>query len=209
MLKHLLSLLLVVPAVLGHSSHGRTDLTSVKEAFKADEIVPQIIPRFEPIAQATLTFNYANGSSVVISGPGTRIQRNDAQIAPAITIGYGRHPPKYYVGVIVDPDAPSRQNPIRRSIRHYLARDLTIDRKTGFLKNFTAVANEYRGPNPPAGSGGHRYIFFLYKQPKNLDISFLDLNNRTNFNLAEFVEKTGLGDPIAGNYFVSEYQAPA
>jgi hypothetical protein len=50
MLKHFLSLLLVVPAVLGHSSHGRTDLTSVKEAFKADEIVPQIIPRFEPIA---------------------------------------------------------------------------------------------------------------------------------------------------------------
>lgn len=174
MLKHLLSLLLVVPAVLGHSSHGRTDLTSVKEAFKADEIVPQIIPRFEPIAQATLTFNYANGSSVVISGPGTRIQRNgivipwahnsyyqrlstspDAQIAPAITIGYGRHPPKYYVGVIVDPDAPSRQNPIRRSIRHYLARDLTIDRKTGFLKNFTAVANEYRGPNPPGKYSMH------------------------------------------------------
>lgn len=49
-----------------------------------------------------------------------------------------------------------------------------------------------------AGSGGHRYIFFLYKQPKNLDISFLDLNNRTNFNLAEFAEKTGLGGEHAG-----------
>jgi hypothetical protein len=48
------------------------------------------------------------------------------------------------------------------------------------------------------GSGGHRYIFFLYRQPKELDISFLDLNNRTNFNLAEFAEKTGLGGEYTG-----------
>lgn len=136
-----------------------------------------------------------------------------------------------FVGVIVDPDAPSRTDPTRRSIRHYLAPDLTVGENSvyvGYSKLLsnatygTPAANDFRGPNPPIGSGPHRlypfsyrnirnrlltgrrYIFFLYSQPVDFDYSFLDLNDRASFNLSSFAERTGLEEPLAGTYFLTE-----
>lgn len=130
----------------------------------------------------------------------------------------------------MDPDAPSRADPTRRSIRHYLASDLTIGDNSIYVKGSkllsnatsgTPAANDFRGPNPPIGSGPHRlylhpvipekqlltrnrYIFFLYSQPVNFDYSFLDLADRASFNLSSFAERTGLGEPLAGTYFLTE-----
>lgn len=65
----------------------------------------------------------------------------------------------------MDPDAPSRADPTRRSIRHYLAPDLTVGKDSIYIKDTqvlsnatygTAAANDFRGPNPPIGSGPHR-----------------------------------------------------
>ncbi|KAH0610692.1 uncharacterized protein H6S33_012219 [Morchella sextelata] len=186
------------------------DLEIISEKLEAAEIVPDVIPYFGPSALAYLSFDYKNGTAVALT-PGARIGRNDSQIAPIISIrGLQPSETDKYVGVIVDPDAPSRETPTRRNIRHYIASDLIIGSECSpngnIVTNTTAAANEYRGPNPPAGSGPHRYVFFLYRQPEGFDVSFsdLDLSVIAEFNLTAWVEKTGLGGPVAGTWFEAE-----
>jgi phosphatidylethanolamine-binding protein len=70
----------------------------------------------------------------------------------------------------------------------------------------------YLGPNPPPGTGSHRYVFWLFKQPPNLvvPIEYCLINppkisppnsGRLGFDITNFVQATGLGYPIAANYF--------
>lgn len=52
--------------------------------------------------------------------------------------------------------------------------------------------------------GGARYVFLLYVQPQVFEYGFLDLENRAGFNLSGFAERTGMGEPVAGTYFLTE-----
>ncbi|KAL0640592.1 hypothetical protein Q9L58_000256 [Maublancomyces gigas] len=202
----LATILLITPSL---ASTSPKDLAKVAAQFKTAGIVPDVLPRFNPSALAYLTFVYPNSTSSTITSPGLRIGRDDAQLPPVLSIqGLSDH--KRYVGVVVDPDAPSRADPTRRSIRHYLAPDLSLGQSSVYvgdakvLVNATAAANDFRGPNPPAGSGPHRYVFLLYVQPAGFEYSFLDLADRAGFNLSGFAERTGMGDPVAGTYFLTE-----
>ncbi|KAL4912110.1 phosphatidylethanolamine-binding protein [Aspergillus aurantiobrunneus] len=67
----------------------------------------------------------------------------------------------------------------------------------------------YMGPNPPPGSPDHKYVQLLFKQPEE-DFSipgkyahFLPQipTSRLGFPLEQFVNETGLGEPVAGLYF--------
>lgn len=51
---------------------------------------------------------------------------------------------------------------------------------------------------------GHRYVFLLYRQPRTFDYAFLDLADRAAFNVSAFAARTGLGEPVAGTYFLAE-----
>ncbi|KAI4101146.1 MAG: hypothetical protein L6R37_005068 [Teloschistes peruensis] len=149
------------------------ELAAVKAEFYSNGIVPDVLPSFDPKALAYITFDYKNGSEPeTILTPGTRIGRNgtvltafpDSQIAPTFSIvGLRKSTRQKYVGFVVDPDAPSRANPTRRNIRHMMATDLTLATASSYIKKGLALgstvapANEYRGPNPPIGSGPHRY----------------------------------------------------
>lgn len=53
-------------------------------------------------------------------------------------------------------------------------------------------------------TGSARYVFLLYVQPAGFEYSFLDLADRAGFNLSGFAERTGMGDPVAGTYFLTE-----
>lgn len=73
---------------------------------------------------------------------------------------------------------------------------------------------EYIGSGPPKGTGKHRYVFVLFKQPKKLDalskepkspLTFTD--NRLRFKIKDFADKHGLGDPVAGTFFEAEWDA--
>lgn len=77
---------------------------------------------------------------------------------------------------------------------------------TGSLENTTAadVVNAYRGPNPPAGSGPHRYVLFVYDQPEGFGIGSLNVSNIAGWNLTEWAGETGLRPPVAGGFFVAE-----
>lgn len=57
-------------------------------------------------------------------------------------------------------------------------------------------------------AGGHRYILLLFAQPANFTVDAIAgvLNTSTpisNFNISAFAEQTGLGSPLAGNFFLT------
>jgi phosphatidylethanolamine-binding protein len=66
----------------------------------------------------------------------------------------------------------------------------------------------YNPPNPPPGSGAHRYTFVLYAQPEDFAVpeQYAAINppaetiDRVAFNLTAFASAANLGDPIAANY---------
>ncbi|XP_072005427.1 phosphatidylethanolamine-binding protein 4 isoform X3 [Engystomops pustulosus] len=110
---------------------------------------------------------------------------------------------KDYVLMMVDPDAPSRQNPIRRSWRHWIlayikGHDLLCGKS---LKG--RIITEYNGPSPPVNTGYHRYEISLYLQPPGSSPSLLSSESefRGNFDPDAFALRNNLGKPVATTEF--------
>ena len=120
---------------------------------------------------------------------------------------------------LVDPDAPTPQNPTSSQIRHFLGGGFHLQTEGGFgavLVNNTPALSEYRQPTPPNTSDPHRsvphvefrchylyivrhsYTWLLYRQP--LDFPTTISPNVTGFNISAFALQFGLGQPLAGNF---------
>lgn len=62
---------------------------------------------------------------------------------------------------------------------------------------------------PPPGAAPHRYLFLLYSQepgsriPRDLLGKEIGLMQRVRFDVDGMVEKLGLGELVAVNYFVA------
>ncbi|KOB66487.1 Phosphatidylethanolamine binding protein isoform 2, partial [Operophtera brumata] len=72
------------------------------------------------------------------------------------------------------------------------------------------VLSAYVGSGPPPGTGLHRYVFLVYKQPGKLNFDEPRLTNtsganRGKFSISAFAKKYNLGDPIAGNFYQAQY----
>ncbi|KAK9693339.1 Phosphatidylethanolamine-binding protein [Popillia japonica] len=111
----------------------------------------------------------------------------------------------YYTLAMVDPDAPSRENPTFREVNHWL-----IGNIHGSNLESGDIITEYLGSGPPKGTGLHRYIFLVFKQNEKLEFdeprtAKLSRAHRLNFNLRKFVEKYNLGDPIADDDYLVSY----
>lgn len=59
---------------------------------------------------------------------------------------------------MIDPDAPSRENP-RFEVRHWFLMNILESSIDSGEELF-----EYRGAGAPNGTGLHRYIFLVFKQ---------------------------------------------
>ncbi|XWV24450.1 phosphatidylethanolamine-binding protein-like protein [Tupanvirus deep ocean] len=139
-----------------------------------------------------------NSFSVVIAG----ITIRDGVFIPLerITqkpkIKFDRYPDEFYTILMVDPDAPSRENPIYKYWLHLL-----------IINNNQKIVS-YEPPSPPINSGKHRYIFYLLKQQgvlsKNKLQDFNDNNiDRKNFNLEDFINDNNL-KIMSSVYFETE-----
>lgn len=65
----------------------------------------------------------------------------------------------YYTLMMLDPDAPSREDPTFRQLRHWLVMNIP----ESFVESGDEVI-EYLGSGAEAGTGLHRYIFLVFKQ---------------------------------------------
>ena len=61
---------------------------------------------------------------------------------------------------MTDPDTPSRTDPMFGECQHWVVINIP---GADVSKGQTMV--EYMGSGPPKGTGFHRYIFVVYKQP--------------------------------------------
>uniref|UniRef100_A0A8D0DUT0 Phosphatidylethanolamine binding protein 4 n=1 Tax=Salvator merianae TaxID=96440 RepID=A0A8D0DUT0_SALMN len=100
---------------------------------------------------------------------------------------------KKYVLIMVDPDAPSRTNPIYRFWRHWVITDIRVSKYSYFLHP------EYRRPTPPSQTGYHRYQFLLFEQPTREAISFSPEEGSSlgSWNVEDFANRFHLGTPVA------------
>ena len=120
-------------------------------------------------------------------------------------INFDRYPNEEYTIIAVDPDAPSRKNPIYKYWLHLLI----------INNNQKVIPYE----SPTKGSGKHRYMFYLLKQQDTIDKNKLVITNkisqtvsnikisdieRNNFNFGEFIHQHNL-EIIDSVYFQSEH----
>ncbi|KAF7995061.1 hypothetical protein HCN44_004533 [Aphidius gifuensis] len=108
-----------------------------------------------------------------------------------------------YTLVLTDPDIPVKG--YNREWQHWLVGNIPEDKV-----DRGEVLTEYIGPAPPKNSGKHRYVFLLYKQNQGA-ITFTERRlgthdkSRSRFSIKKFADKYNLEGPIAGNYFLAQY----
>ncbi|XP_052743314.1 protein D2-like [Bicyclus anynana] len=171
----------------------------VQSVFEANEIVPDVIP-IAPYWKVWVT--YATGVEVEF---GNELTPTEVKDIPFVWWTCDDKSHKYYTLAIVDPDAPSRVEPTSRNWNHWLVGNIPGND----VPSGETIA-DFVGAGPGLGSGLHRYVYLVYKQPSRLFFNEPRLSNRsavnrTNFSITDFAKKYNLGDPIAGNFFVAQY----
>ncbi|KAJ5443169.1 hypothetical protein N7445_004282 [Penicillium cf. griseofulvum] len=139
--------------------------------------------------------------------PGTWIPRNEAQELPRLSFA-GANPTSTYLVVSLDIDAPFPAFGILSPILHWIQSDMKVTSDATLESNAPFIAN-YIGPAPPSISAPHRYLFFLYEQPEDFDLTAYapaggkNLGNlsRMRYDFDAWAEEIKLGPPVAFNYF--------
>jgi len=112
-----------------------------------------------------------------------------------------------YLVMMVDPDAPTPQDPSHSPIRHWLVGNVpgSVLHSGGNISSAT-VLEPFHGPHPPQGSDYHRYGQFVFQQPQ-LDIKFAAPGSRTNWNYAAYLATYNIQPEhkLSSNYLLCEY----
>jgi len=162
-----------------------------------EDIVPDVI---SVAPKEICNVCYPSGVKVNLGNELTPRQVKDQ---PVVT--WNADPSAFYTVCMTDPDAPSRKDPKFREWHHWLVGNVPgCDICKG------EVLSDYIGSGPPEGTGLHRYIFLIYKQPSKLTFDEKRLtntsgDNRGGFKIAEFAKKYDLGNPIAGNFYQAKW----
>ncbi|XP_076308229.1 protein D3-like isoform X2 [Tachypleus tridentatus] len=169
----------------------------VHKVMEENEVVPDVLD----VAPTHLLEVKYGDCEVNLGNELTPTQVKD----PPTYINYPYEADAFYTLCMTDPDAPSRQNSKFREWHHWLI--VNIPGKD-ICKG--EVLSEYIGSAPPKGTGLHRYVFVVYKQPECLNPTEKRLTNtsghhRGNFKIQDFAAKYRLGDPWAGNFYQAQW----
>ncbi|PPQ77439.1 hypothetical protein CVT25_011021 [Psilocybe cyanescens] len=185
------------------------NLSNVTTAFSSAQIVPDVLPSFSPTDGVNLTFTDPVSMQSVDVVPGLLLTMGQTSMPPDITLvapSADSGSNASFVVVLLDPDAPTPQNPNVSEFLHFLGGDFSADSTSGLLSNSTPALMEFFPPTPPPGSDPHRYVLLVFNQPDSFDVDAPTLINattpRTNFSVTDFAQAVDLGDAIAGNYFL-------
>lgn len=166
------------------------------------EIVPSIIAA-APSHELKVSFGAINVQ------PGATLTPTQAQSSPTLSFT-GAEANAFYTVVMLDPDAPSRQDPKFAQWLHWL-----VVNASGSDLSKGDVLAEYVGAAPPQDSGLHRYIVLVYKQENKCDAKELQTfhrgSERPKWDVSKFISKatkhTKVGglNLVAGNFFLAQY----
>ncbi|XP_052764837.1 protein D2-like [Mya arenaria] len=167
------------------------------EAFKTEGVVPDVIDNLPP---AVLQLTWAE----TCLSPGGRMWPRDVRSPPSVS--YDAEPDSYYTLICNDPDAPSRADPKFGEFHHWLVTNVP-----GCRIEDGDERTAYIGSGAPKGTGLHRYVFLLYKQPSGkIDFSDVDkipnssAEGRRKHSARKFAASHSL-ELVAGNFFLAEY----
>ncbi|XP_022661274.1 protein D2-like isoform X1 [Varroa destructor] len=171
--------------------------SGLKIAMDEHKVVPDVV---DSVPENIVEVNYSEGR-VNLGNVLTPTQVKDIP-----SVNYTADNDSLYTLCMTDPDAPSRQTPKYREWHHWLVGNIP-----GQQISEGETLSEYVGAGPPKGTGLHRYVFLVYKQPEgriNFDEKRLTNrsgDNRGGFHIRDFAKKYKLGEPIAANFFQAEY----
>uniref|UniRef100_A0A1B0AAF5 Phosphatidylethanolamine-binding protein n=1 Tax=Glossina pallidipes TaxID=7398 RepID=A0A1B0AAF5_GLOPL len=165
--------------------------------FLSHKVVPDVVPA--PPKQF-LSVSYAGGTKVDKGG-----ELTPTQVKTAPTVSWDASDNTFYTIILTDPDAPSRKNPTNREYQHWVVANIP-----GNNIEKGEVITAYVGSGPPEGTGLHRYVFLLYKQPMKMkfDEERIAKNSgrgRARFSAAKFAKKHKMTELVAGNFFQAQW----
>ncbi|XP_055836478.1 protein D3-like [Episyrphus balteatus] len=171
--------------------------SNASEVFKNHGVVPEIIP---VAPKELLKVTFPSGATADGGNDLTPTQVKDPP-----KINFQTQSSHFNLLCLTDPDSPSRGRPTYREWHHWLVGNIPGDDVSK-----GEILSDYISPCPPRTSGKHRYIFLVYKQGGKLTFDEPRLgnkrsSNREYFSIKKFAEKYKLGNPIAGNLFLAEW----
>ncbi|KAF1959351.1 phosphatidylethanolamine-binding protein [Byssothecium circinans] len=145
---------------------------------------PVIPSTFKPSIQVSVSFNE------VPVAAGNLFRVSAVKSAPIVTFT------PEYAFLLIDPDAPTPDDPKFAYWRHWVVS--SIPGKGEDVSKSGKTLTEYLGPGPKDDSKPHRYLFLLYREPKDLkeltkeDVGGEEFVDRRSFGAKEWTEKYGL-----------------
>jgi hypothetical protein len=189
----LCAIIVISKRMQGHSTERRftspIEYTPTEFDLKQYGLVPDLFQSFKPQLSLKVTFG---GRDVHF---GEVFPVTTAATKPHIE--YNGDPNSLYTIMMVDPDAPSRTNPIKRAWLHWMVTDIPGP----YIDEGREVAS-YAGPTPPKGSGPHRYVIIVAEQRTPFG-GTLHINGRASFQTMSFINSHQL-QPVAMTMFLSE-----
>ncbi|KAA1479223.1 PEBP-like protein [Dentipellis sp. KUC8613] len=198
-------------------------LTAVRSALSRVALIPDVLP---PTFTPSLFFSvvYPSGTEVLLGNVLTPAETSDE---PAISLVPMTIPTEQawstgssdkeasYTLVMLDPDAPTRAEPMYRSFRHWVVTGLKPPLPGGSrvasqaALHSKAATTPYRPPGPRPASGQHRYTFLLFEEPtgeafeipKGAPEYGATLEERRSWDAVKFGEQYGL-KLVGANFFL-------
>ncbi|CAE6473681.1 unnamed protein product [Rhizoctonia solani] len=190
------------------------------ENFKNAKIVPDVFNTFNPSGLMTLNFTTGvgrpRGEASSSSAIGEAVARTNVSDTPVLMIrgseeaeaqagGPFNVTTTRYTVLCIDGNTAGSTNPRGYNL-HYLENNLAYGENhdhTVTLNSTGSPVIAYAAPNPPSGSGPHRYIWLTYAQPEGFSAPSTPTpgSGVALFNLTQYTSAANLGDPIVGTYF--------
>ncbi|XP_037039774.1 protein D2-like [Bradysia coprophila] len=161
-----------------------------------------IVPDVISIApKETVKVTFARGITV---DHGNELKPIQVRDIPEVT--WNADAETFYTLCLIDPDAPGREHAIYRCWQHWLVVNIP---GTKVVEGDTL--SEYIGSGPGRDTGLHRYVFLVYRQNGRIDFDekrsskSCSREERRSFRTNEFAEKYQLGNPVAGNFYLTQW----
>ncbi|TDL22538.1 PEBP-like protein [Rickenella mellea] len=152
-------------------------ISSVTEALRKSNVIGDVIPdklTFQP----TVLFSIRWGDREVMLG--NELDKSDTVQEPTVTLMpmSATEGNATYTLAMLDPDAPSHEDRKYGPFRHWLISKMrpptpsdvesAAATEEGLLltQSFKPITT-YRPPGPGTGTGSHRYVFLLFREPEN------------------------------------------
>ena len=189
-------------------------ISAIEADFKNYDLVPDLLPSFNPSALMTVTFPGVGPIS-----PGQNLSMQQTAPAPNVTITPANSSVPTtvnYTLMMVDARAVGT-NESNGQILHWLANSATLKKGSSSSPSLNVstdgglVVTNYVSPQPPAGTGLHRYVIMLFSQPASFspvgNLSTPNVDIDLYFHLTDYLSSGKLGLPIASMFF--EVEGPA